>query len=102
MTYSTIFLAILVVDASEGVTDQDARLARLIDTNDRAMVIVCNKWDLAAKAGRKVPAFVRDVHDRYPFLDYATVVFTSAKTGDGPTSSRKQLTRQSSFPSAGL
>jgi GTP-binding protein len=76
-------VALLVIDASEGITDQDARLARLVDTSDRAMVIVCNKWDIAAKAGRKVATFVRDAHERYPFLEYATMVFTSAVTGDG-------------------
>jgi GTPase len=76
-------VVLLVIDASEGITDQDARMARLVDTNDRAMVIVCNKWDLAAKNGRKVAAFVRDAHERYPFLDYASMVFTSAATGDG-------------------
>jgi GTP-binding protein len=47
------------------------------------MVIVCNKWDVAAKAGRKVAAFIRDAHERYPFLEYATMLFTSAVTGDG-------------------
>ncbi len=76
-------VALLVIDASEGITDQDARLARLVDTSDRAMVIVCNKWDVAAKQGRKVAAFVRDAHERYPFLEYAMMVFTSAVTGDG-------------------
>lgn len=74
---------ILVIDATEGITDQDARLARLIDTNDRAMVLVCNKWDLAAREGAKVPVFVREVHTRFPFLEYAAMVFTSAVTGDG-------------------
>jgi GTPase len=76
-------VVLLVIDASEGITDQDARLARLADTSDRAMVIVCNKWDVAAKAGRKVATFVRDAHERYPFLEYAAMVFTSAVTGDG-------------------
>jgi len=76
-------VVLLVIDASEGITDQDARLARLADSSDRAMVIVCNKWDVAAKEGRRVAAFVRDAHERYPFLDYATMVFTSALTGDG-------------------
>ncbi len=76
-------VVLLVIDASEGITDQDARLARLVDSSDRAMVIVCNKWDVAAKQGRKVAAFARDAHERYPFLDYATMVFTSAVTGDG-------------------
>ncbi|HXM88560.1 MAG TPA: ribosome biogenesis GTPase Der [Candidatus Acidoferrum sp.] len=76
-------VVLLVIDASEGITDQDARLARLVDTSDRAMVLVCNKWDVAAKSGRKVAAFARDAHERYPFLEYATMVFTSAVTGDG-------------------
>jgi len=76
-------VALLVIDATEGITDQDVRLARLVDTNDRALVVVCNKWDAAAKLGRKVPAFVRDAHERYPFLDFASMVFTSALTGDG-------------------
>ena len=76
-------VALLVVDASEGITDQDARLARLVDTNDRALVVVCNKWDAAAKLGSRVPAFVRDAHERFPFLGFASMVFTSALTGDG-------------------
>ncbi len=76
-------VVLLVIDASEGITDQDARLARLVDTSDRAMVIVCNKWDVAAKNGGKVPTFIRDAHERYPFLEYASMVFTSAVTGDG-------------------
>jgi GTP-binding protein len=74
---------ILVIDASEGVTDQDARLARLVESNDRAMVIVCNKWDVAARAGKRVPVFVRDAYDRHPFLEFAPILFTSAITGDG-------------------
>ncbi|MGH7984799.1 MAG: ribosome biogenesis GTPase Der [Candidatus Binataceae bacterium] len=73
----------LVVDASEGITDQDARLARLVDSHDRALIVVCNKWDLAARLGRRVPVFVRDVHRRYPFLEFAPILFTSAVTGDG-------------------
>ncbi|MGB0059424.1 ribosome biogenesis GTPase Der [Candidatus Binatus sp.] len=76
-------VVLLVIDASEGITDQDARLARLVDTSDRAMVIVCNKWDVAAKQGRKLATFVRDAHERYPFLEYASMVITSAVTGDG-------------------
>jgi GTP-binding protein len=73
----------LVVDSSEGLTDQDARLARLADTNDRALVLVCNKWDEAAKAGRRQAGFIRDTRERYPFLAFAPIVVTSARTGDG-------------------
>src|SRR5581483_1831666 len=73
----------LVIDAVEGITDQDARIARLIDHNDRALMVVCNKWDAARGAGKRVPAFVRHAHQRYPFLEYAPLIFTSALTGDG-------------------
>jgi GTP-binding protein len=73
----------LVIDAAEGFTDQDARLARLVDSNNRALVVVCNKWDAAAKAGRRVPTFIRNTRHRYPFLDFAPIVITSARTGDG-------------------
>ena len=73
----------LVVDATEGITDQDARLARLVETNDRAMILVCNKWDAAAHLGRRAAAFARDARERYPFLSFAPLIFTSALTGDG-------------------
>jgi GTP-binding protein len=73
----------LVIDAAEGFTDQDARLARLVDSNDRALVVVCNKWDAVAKAGRRVRTFIRNTRERYPFLDFAPIVITSARTGDG-------------------
>ena len=76
-------VVLLVIDASEGITDQDARLARLVDSSDRAMVIVCNKWDAAARQERTIPGFVRAAHARFPFLAFATMVFTSAVTGDG-------------------
>jgi GTP-binding protein len=74
---------VLVNDALEGVTDQDARLARLVESHDRAMVVVVNKWDAAAKLKRKAPVFVRDLHQRYPFLDFTPVILTSALTSDG-------------------
>lgn len=73
----------LVIDATEGITDQDARLARLVDQENRALLVICNKWDAAAKADRRVPAFVRDARERYPFLEFAPMLFTSALTGDG-------------------
>ncbi len=49
----------------------------------RGLIIICNKWDLAAALGRRVPVFVRDARERYPFLDFAPMIFTSAITGDG-------------------
>ena len=96
---------ILVIDATEGITDQDVRLARLVESNDRAMVIVCNKWDAAAKLEKHVPAFVRDSYRRYPFLEFAPMVFTSAITGDGvdhilPAATRAGVAWHANFQTA--
>jgi GTPase len=74
---------LLVVDAAEGITDQDVRLARLVESEDRALIVICNKWDVAARAGRKQAAFTRDAHQRYPFLEFAPLIYTCARTGDG-------------------
>jgi GTP-binding protein len=74
---------LLVVDACEGITDQDARLARLVEAENRALIVICNKWDVAAQAGRKQAAFTRDAHQRFPFLAFAPLLYTSAATGDG-------------------
>jgi len=74
---------LLVVYAGEGITDQDVRLARLVEHEDRALIVICNKWDVAARAGRKQAAFTRDAHQRYPFLEFAPLLYTCARTGDG-------------------
>jgi GTP-binding protein len=74
---------LLVVDAAEGITDQDARLARLVESEYRALIVICNKWDAAARAGGKQAAFTRDAHERFPFLEFAPLLYTSAVTGDG-------------------
>jgi GTPase len=74
---------VLVIDSLEGVTDQDSRLARLVESEGRALVVACNKWDLAAAEGRRVAVFMRDARSHVPFLAFAEMLFTSALTGDG-------------------
>lgn len=75
-------VALLVVDAREGPTDQDARVAGLVQERGRPAVIVANKWDLvtprAGAAGRSVLAAIRE---RLGFLAGAPVVALSARTG---------------------
>lgn len=97
----------LVVDATEGITDQDARLARLVESEDRALLVICNKWDLAAKLGRKTAAFTRDAAERYPFLEFAPIVYTSAVNGSGirdiiPTALRVGACYRATFQTARL
>jgi GTP-binding protein len=75
-------LALVTLDAGEGVTTQDARIAGYAETAGRAVVLVVNKWDLVESADR-APDLVRALRERLPFLSYAPVVFTSAQLGTG-------------------
>jgi len=73
--------ALLVIDASEGVTHQDQRLAERIDAAGSPVVIVLNKWDLLDAEGRLQAT--TDLEDRLAFLGYAPVLKTSALSGKG-------------------
>ncbi len=71
--------ALFVVDASDGVSHQDQRLAERIDAAGTAAVVVLNKWDLTDAEQRK--AVMEAAADRLAFLAYAPVVKVSARTG---------------------
>jgi GTP-binding protein len=71
--------ALLVIDASDGVTHQDQRLAERVDAAGTAVVVVLNKWDLLDAEGRA--AARAGVADRLAFLSYAPVLTVSARTG---------------------
>ena len=72
----------MILDGSEGVTTQDARIAGYAEAAGRAVVLVVNKWDLVGTADR-APELVRALRERLPFLAHAPVVFTSAREGTG-------------------
>jgi GTP-binding protein len=74
--------ALLVIDATEGVTHQDQRLAERIDIAGSPVVLVLNKWDLLGDAEEREIVSV-DMADRLGFLGYAPVLKVSAKTGLG-------------------
>ncbi|MBV9759607.1 MAG: ribosome biogenesis GTPase Der [Acidobacteriaceae bacterium] len=74
-------VALLVVDATEGVVGSDATIAGYAHEEGRAVIIVVNKWDAAE--GKSKRAFTEAVRDQLKFLDYAPVVFASAKKGEG-------------------
>ncbi len=74
--------ALLVIDATEGVTHQDQRLAERIDAAGSPVVLVLNKWDLLGDAEERA-VLTADVADRLGFLGYAPVLKISAKTGLG-------------------
>ena len=73
--------ALLVMDASEGITRQDQRLAERVDAAGGPVVLILNKWDLLDAEHRA--AVTADVADRLGFLAYAPVLKVSARTGLG-------------------
>ena len=74
-------LAVLVLDATFGVTAQDKKIGGKILTAKKGCIIAVNKWDLI---GEKVQTeFIEQLHHILFFLDFAQVVFVSAKTGQG-------------------
>ena len=75
--------ALLVIDATEGITHQDQRLAERIDASGCAVVVVLNKWDVLAPDDRD--DVLAEVADRLSFLSYAPVLKTSALTGRNVT-----------------
>jgi GTP-binding protein len=74
-------VVLLVLDATEGVVGLDATIAGYAHEGGRALILSVNKWDQIA--GRGKTKFERDLRDQFKFLDYATVLFISAKTGAG-------------------
>jgi len=75
--------ALLVIDATAGVTHQDQRLAERIDAAGNAIVVVLNKWDLLDGDAERRAQVLVDIADRLSFLGYAPVLKVSALTGRG-------------------
>jgi len=76
-------VAVIMVDASEGVTAQDAHIAGYAHEAGRAAVLVVNKWDLVPPGLVRKAEVMEQIRDRLSFLDYAPVCFTSAVRGEG-------------------
>jgi GTP-binding protein len=75
-------VAVLVIDAVDGLTAQDAHVAGYVVEEGKGLVVAVNKWDLVAdKTGRTFDQYVEWIRAQAPFLDFAPVVSISAKTG---------------------
>lgn len=76
-------VVVLVVDASQGATDQDAAIAGEADRLGRGIIIVANKWDLTKDNGPDfVKGFDAELRRQLKFLDYAKILHVSALTGE--------------------
>ena len=75
-------IAVVVIDASTGILDQDRHASGYALEAKKGIVLVVNKWDLAPK-GLEQGAFEQEIKSRFKFLDFAEIIFVSAKTGKG-------------------
>ncbi len=74
-------VVILVIDAKEGITDQDTKIAGIAHERGKAAIIAVNKWDLIEKDNKTMNNFIKDIDTELAYMPYAPKVFISALTG---------------------
>jgi GTP-binding protein len=74
-------VVLLMIDATEGVVNSDATIAGYAHEEGRAVILVVNKWDAAGDKSKR--AFTETIRDELKFLDYAPILFASAKNAEG-------------------
>ena len=74
-------VCLLMVDANEGVTDQDEKIAGIAHEAGKASIICINKWDSIDKDNTTTNEFTKKVYDSLSYMTYAPLMFISAKTG---------------------
>lgn len=74
-------VVVLVIDATEGVTDQDTKIAGIAHERGKGIIIAVNKWDAIEKDDKTTNKFTAEIRDMLAFMPYAEIMFISAKTG---------------------
>ncbi len=74
-------VCLMMIDATEGVTDQDAKIAGEAHEAGKGIIIVINKWDEIEKDNNTFEEFRKDIYNKLSYLTYAPIIFISAKTG---------------------
>lgn len=74
-------VVVLVIDATEGITEQDAKIAGIAHDRGRGMLIAVNKWDLIEKDNNTVKEYTKKIRNILSFMPYAEIIFISAETG---------------------
>lgn len=74
-------VVVLVIDATEGVTDQDTKIAGIAHERGKAIIIAVNKWDAIEKDDKTTKKFTENIRDMLAFMPYAEIMFVSAATG---------------------
>jgi ribosome-associated GTPase engA len=74
-------VCILMIDAKEGVTEQDKKIAGIAHEAGKGLMVVVNKWDLIEKDNHTMSDFEKDIQKELPFMSYAPILFVSVLTG---------------------
>lgn len=74
-------VCVIMLDATEGFTEQDSKVAGLAHEAGKACIIAVNKWDLVEKDGKTMDSYRKDLMNDFAFMSYAPIIFISAKTG---------------------
>ena len=74
-------VCIMMIDATEGVSEQDSKIIGEAHNSGKGLIIAVNKWDEVSKDTHTIEKFKKDIYNEFPFATYAPIVFISAKTG---------------------
>ena len=74
-------VVVMVIDATEGVTEQDAKIAGIAHERGKGIIIAVNKWDAIEKNDKTIYKYTNKIRKMLSFMPYAEIVFISAKTG---------------------
>ncbi len=74
-------VCLLMIDATEGITEQDEKIAGIAHESGKGSIIVVNKWDLVEKDNNTVKTFTDKIRTALAYMPYAPIIFVSAKTG---------------------
>lgn len=74
-------VVLVVIDAEQGVTDQDTKIAGIAHERGKGVVLAVNKWDAIEKNDKTIYRFTEKIREQFAYMSYAEIVFISAKTG---------------------
>lgn len=73
-------VVLIVIDATEGVTEQDTKVAGIAHDEGKGCIFIVNKWDLIEKDNKTLGNYTKEIREKFPFMMYAPVLFVSALT----------------------
>lgn len=86
-------VVLVIIDAEEGITEQDSKIAGMAHDAGKATIVVVNKWDLIEKDNHTMKEFTKKIGDELPFMSYAPLLFVSARTSQRLNKIQEEIDR---------